>query len=202
MARVKKTTKPIVEGVISEIVGKENVHDEYNEFENGIWYEGEKLQNEMLDDNLEGGESQNIYLSMLKDQNTELGYVCKSFVKCGLSLGMKRQVSTHIINLLDMVATNLRWEMNKWNGIRTVVTELVEEISEENEESTTSHQQSRDFSEQKKESAAHDLAQLIYIMEKDLNAELGAEDAALLEKNMEKWREQIQMMRDKLKTMA
>lgn len=43
---------------------------------------------------------------------------------------------------------------------------------------------------------AHDLAQLVYIMEKNMYGELNPEEVEILEKNTSKWQGQIQMLRE------
>lgn len=58
------------------------------------------------------------------------------------------------------------------------------------------------YDKKNKAGISHDLAELVYIMDKDIHGELGSEETALLKKNMAKWQEQIQMMREGLKSMS
>lgn len=162
-------------------------------------------------DSLVGGELQKYksceekrerLLEKLRVNKSQISKLLRAYVKAGKKFGMD-SVFNGILKLLSPDPRGLTFILY-FEIIENLIGDMEEEDIQDfvNQIIKICSSAPETYDEKNKAGISHDLAELVYIMDKDIHGELGSEETALLKKNMTKWQEQIKMMREKLKSMS
>lgn len=168
----------------------------FDDWDNTMRYASIDLYNDVQNRKSNPEEAINFYLKFMKDEKTDLGYACKKLLETDQSNDQRASRSAIRglikINVGDCIHNRELLEKLTDEVINTYITSSLAYVSNLPNNTTTLVT----------DDITQSLTQLVCIMGKDIHGKLGTEETALLQKNVTKWQEQIQMMREQLKTIA
>lgn len=137
------------------------------------------------------------FIEDLKNPVTEIGDSYEDFIEC-----CDGNVKELRAGSRKIIGSAVDW----WKDYLTDVNQYVEELLDyaqnlgqeeklEAQKTSTLNSLCQNLPEGQKDGIAHDLSQLLCIMEKNTNGGLEPEDVKIIETNLPKWKKQIQTMR-------